>query len=57
VTLNIDGILYLRVEDAYKASYGVEDPEFAITQVINLLITSNYQQLLVGANNDEVGNW
>ena len=33
VTLNIDGVLYLRVIDAYKASYGVEDPEFAITQV------------------------
>jgi len=45
VTLNIDGILYLRVEDPYKASYGVEDPEFAITQVIIIitcLISANY---------------
>jgi len=43
VTLNIDGILYLRVLDPYKASYGVEDPEFAITQVIpgvvNIMLT------------------
>ena len=33
VTLNIDGVLYLRIKDPYKASYGVEDPEFAITQL------------------------
>lgn len=33
VTLNIDGVLYLRVQDPYLASYGVEDPEFAITQL------------------------
>ena len=33
VTLNIDGVLYLRIRDPYKASYGVEDPEFAITQL------------------------
>ena len=33
VTLAIDGVLFLRVVDPYKASYGVEDPEFAITQL------------------------
>ena len=33
VTLNIDGVFYLIVEDPYKASYGIEDPEFAITQL------------------------
>ncbi|CAG0914698.1 unnamed protein product [Notodromas monacha] len=33
VTLNLDGVLYLRVTNPYKASYGVEDPEFAITQI------------------------
>ena len=33
VTLTIDGVLYLRIMDPYKASYGVEDPEFAITQL------------------------
>lgn len=33
VTLTLDGVLYLRVIDPYKASYGVEDPEFAITQL------------------------
>jgi len=33
VTLTLDGVLYVRVEDAYKASYGVDDPERAITQL------------------------
>lgn len=40
MTLNIDGILYLRVTDAYKASYGVEDPEFAITQLAQTTMRS-----------------
>ncbi len=40
VTLNIDGVLYLRVEDPYKASYGVEDPEFAITQLAQTTMRS-----------------
>ena len=29
VAISIDGVLYLRIMDPYKASYGVEDPEFA----------------------------
>ena len=33
VTLKLDGVLYVKVEDPYKASYGVEDPEYAITQL------------------------
>merc|ERR1719244_2540361 len=33
VAINIDGVLYLRIKDPYKASYGIEDPEFAITQL------------------------
>jgi len=40
VTLNIDGVLYLRVVDAYRASYGVEDPEFAITQLAQTTMRS-----------------
>jgi len=40
VTLNIDGVLYLRVKDPYKASYGVEDPEFAITQLAQTTMRS-----------------
>ncbi|XP_014664108.1 PREDICTED: stomatin-like protein 2, mitochondrial [Priapulus caudatus] len=40
VTLDIDGVLYLRVFDAYKASYGVEDPEYAITQLAQTTMRS-----------------
>merc|ERR1719412_748408 len=40
VTLNIDGVLYLRVQDPYKASYGVEDPEFAISQLAQTTMRS-----------------
>merc|ERR1712226_352086 len=40
VTLNIDGVLYLRIKDPYKASYGVEDPEFAITQLAQTTMRS-----------------
>ena len=40
MTLNIDGILYLRVMNPYKASYGVEDPEFAVTQLAQTMMRS-----------------
>ena len=40
VNLNIDGVLYLQVVDPYKASYGVEDPEFAITQLAQTTMRS-----------------
>jgi len=40
VTLNIDGVLYLKIKDPYKASYGVEDPEFAITQLAQTTMRS-----------------
>ena len=32
--------MYLRVVDPYKASYGVEDPEFAITQLAQTTMRS-----------------
>jgi len=40
VTLNIDGVLYFRVIDPYQASYGVEDPQFAITQLAQTTMRS-----------------
>jgi len=33
VTINIDGVLYIRITDPYKASYGVSNIYFAMTQV------------------------
>uniref|UniRef100_A0A1I7Z987 PHB domain-containing protein n=1 Tax=Steinernema glaseri TaxID=37863 RepID=A0A1I7Z987_9BILA len=40
VQLHLDGVLYLRVVDPFKASYGVEDPEFAITQLAQTTMRS-----------------
>ncbi|ESN98307.1 hypothetical protein HELRODRAFT_113932 [Helobdella robusta] len=40
VNLQIDGVLYLRVVDPYKASYGVEDAEYAITQLAQTTMRS-----------------
>ncbi|XP_026289174.1 stomatin-like protein 2, mitochondrial [Frankliniella occidentalis] len=33
VNLSIDGVLYLKIMDPYKTSYGIEDPEFAVSQL------------------------
>eukprot|EP00112_Aurelia_sp_Birch-Aquarium-sp1_P001705 Seg1186.3 transcript_id=Seg1186.3/GoldUCD/mRNA.D3Y31 product="Stomatin-like protein 2 mitochondrial" protein_id=Seg1186.3/GoldUCD/D3Y31 len=40
VTLHLDGVLYFRVDDPYKASYGVEDPQFAIVQIAQTTMRS-----------------
>ncbi|NXU36546.1 STML2 protein, partial [Drymodes brunneopygia] len=45
VTLQIDGVLYLRVMDPYKASYGVEDPEYAVTQLAQTTMRSELGKL------------
>lgn len=33
VAINLDGVLYVRVHDPYKASYGIANPQFAVTQL------------------------
>jgi len=40
VAINIDGVLYVRIMEPYKASYGIEDPEFAITQLAQTTMRS-----------------
>ncbi|KAJ3022172.1 UNVERIFIED_CONTAM: hypothetical protein HDU68_009278 [Siphonaria sp. JEL0065] len=45
VTIKIDGVLYYRIIDAMKASYGVEDPEFAVTQLAQTTMRSEIGQL------------
>ncbi|KAK5074335.1 Synaptotagmin-like protein 2 [Lithohypha guttulata] len=45
VTLELDGILYTRVFDAYRASYGVEDAEYAISQLAQTTMRSEIGQL------------
>ncbi|KAK9350109.1 hypothetical protein V1523DRAFT_420827 [Lipomyces doorenjongii] len=45
VTLDIDGVLYIRVFDAYKASYGVEDADYAVQQLAQTTMRSEIGQL------------
>lgn len=40
VTLSIDGVLYVKVFDPYKASYNIEDPEFSVTQLAQTTMRS-----------------
>ncbi|KAK5851791.1 hypothetical protein PBY51_023318 [Eleginops maclovinus] len=45
VTLQIDGVLYLRILDPFKASYGVEDPQYAVTQLAQTTMRSELGKL------------
>ncbi|XP_070711432.1 stomatin-like protein 2, mitochondrial [Pempheris klunzingeri] len=45
VTLLIDGVLYLRITDPFKASYGVQDPEYAVTQLAQTTMRSELGKL------------
>jgi regulator of protease activity HflC (stomatin/prohibitin superfamily) len=45
VTLDLDGVLYTRVFDPYKASYGVEDADYAISQLAQTTMRSEIGQL------------
>jgi regulator of protease activity HflC (stomatin/prohibitin superfamily) len=45
VTLSIDGVLYYKIFDSYKASYGIEDPEYAITQLAQTTMRAEIGQL------------
>lgn len=45
VTLELDGVLYTRVFDPFKASYGVEDADYAISQLAQTTMRSEIGQL------------
>lgn len=45
VTLDLDGVLYYKVIDPFKASYGVEDPEFAIQQLAQTTMRAEIGQM------------
>lgn len=45
VTLDMDGVLYVRVFDAFKASYGVEDAQYAISQLAQTTMRSEIGKL------------
>ena len=40
ISLMVDGVLYFRVMDPYKATYGVEDYVFAVTQLAQTTMRS-----------------
>lgn len=40
VNISIDGVLYLKVFDPYKASYNIENPEFSVTQLAQTTMRS-----------------
>ncbi|MCU7960535.1 MAG: paraslipin [gamma proteobacterium symbiont of Bathyaustriella thionipta] len=40
ISLTVDGILYIKVLDAYKASYGVENYRYAVTQLAQTTMRS-----------------
>lgn len=45
VTIDIDGVLYIKITDAHKASYGVDDSEFAIKQLAQTTMRSEIGKL------------
>lgn len=45
VTLRLDGVLYYRVTDPYKASYGVEDAHFSIAQLAQTTMRAEIGQM------------
>lgn len=72
VTLTLDGVLYLKVFDPYKASYNIDNPEFACTQLAQTTMRSEIGKIqldsvfrereslntvMVGAINNATSPW
>jgi len=53
VTLTIDGILYLKITDPKQASYGVQDPLFAITQMAQTTMRSELGKITLDKTFEE----
>lgn len=53
VTIQIDGVLYLRVVDAEKASYGVENPTLALTQLAQTTMRSEIGKMTLDKTFEE----
>ncbi|KAI8103911.1 hypothetical protein M9435_006437 [Picochlorum sp. BPE23] len=49
VSLTIDGVLYVKVVDAYLASYGVENAMFAVTQLAQTTMRSELGKISLDA--------
>ena len=72
ISLSVDGVLYFRVLDAYKATYGVDNYVFAVTQLAQTTMRSELGKMeldktfeerdvlntnIVAAINDAAGPW
>lgn len=53
VTIGIDGVLYLRIVDAYQASYGVNNPIFAVTQLAQTTMRSEIGKMTLDTTFEE----
>ncbi len=53
VTLNIDGILYVRIVDAKAASYGVNDPYYALSQLAQTTMRSEIGKITLDKTFEE----
>lgn len=53
ITLTVDGVLYLKVLDPYKASYGVEDYVFAVTQLAQTTMRSEIGKMALDTTFEE----
>ncbi|WBW74457.1 stomatin [Schizosaccharomyces osmophilus] len=45
VSIGLDGVLYIQVYDPYKASYGIEDADYAISQLAQTTMRSEIGRL------------
>jgi len=45
VTMHLDAVIYIKIDNPYKASYGVEDPEYAVAQLAQTTMRSELGQL------------
>ncbi len=72
ISLSVDGVLYFRVLDPYKATYGIDDYEFAVTQLAQTTMRSELGKMeldktfeerdilntnIVAAINEAAGPW
>merc|ERR1712137_373821 len=56
VTIQIDGVLYLKIVNPFDASYGVEDPIFAVTQLAQTTMRSELGKITLDKTFEEREN-
>lgn len=53
VTLSIDGVLYIKITDAKQASYGITDPQYAISQLAQTTMRSEIGKITLDRTFEE----